>query len=63
MQVENDVNGYDVSAFSGRKNKTLHFKSSNTMKGYWERGYNLMQNSGRETPVVERTPSAATDLF
>lgn len=45
------------------KNKTLHFKSSNTMKGYWERGYNLMQNSGRETPVVERTPSAATDLF
>ena len=45
------------------KNKTLHFKSSNTMKGYWERGYNLMQNSGRGTPVVERTPSAATDLF
>lgn len=44
------------------KNKTLHFKSSNTMKGYWERGYNLMQNSGRGTPVVERTPSAATDV-
>lgn len=45
------------------KNKTLYFKSSYTMKGYWDRGYSLIQNSGRDKPEVERTPRAATDLF
>lgn len=49
--------------FREGKNKKVHFKSSNTMKGYWERGKSLLLNSGLSEPIIDRTPTEATDLF
>lgn len=33
------------------------------MKGYWERGKSLLLNSGLSEPIIDRTPTEATDLF
>lgn len=44
-------------------NKKLMFKSSYTMKGFWERSDGLLLNSGNSKPEIERTYRGAQDLF
>lgn len=44
-------------------NQKIMFKSSRTMKGFWERSEKLLLNSGNKKPKVDRTPRSAQDLF
>lgn len=49
--------------FKERLNKKIRFKSSYTMKGYMDRSEKLLLNSGKDKPELDRTSTAATDLF